>query len=121
MRSLVVALALLPLPLPLPALAGPAEVVAARAEARGGTYTFHVTIRHADTGWADYADGWTVLAPDGTELGHRVLHHPHVDEQPFTRALSGVAVPRGVHEVLIRPHDSVHGPGEEFRLPLARR
>ena len=46
---------------------------------------------HPDTGWDDYADGWRVLDMDGNELGMRVLHHPHVDEQPFTRSLSGGA------------------------------
>jgi hypothetical protein len=34
----------------------------------GGTWTFHVTVRHPDTGWEDYADGWDVVAPDGTVL-----------------------------------------------------
>jgi hypothetical protein len=104
----------------LPALAGPAEVVDVRAERQGEAWTFHVTVRHADEGWDHYADGWTVLAPDGTELGHRTLHHPHVEEQPFTRSLSGVTVPEGVTEVLVRPHDSVHGPGPDFTLPLPR-
>jgi hypothetical protein len=103
---------------PALALAGPAEVVDARAERNGGAWTFEVTIRHADEGWDHYADGWTVLSPDGAELGHRTLHHPHVDEQPFTRSLGGVVLPEGLTEVLIRPHDSVHGPGEDFRLTL---
>ena len=101
-----------------PALAGPPVVEDARASRSGESWRFDVTIRHADTGWDHYADGWTVLAPDGTELGHRELLHPHVEEQPFTRSLSGVAIPAGVTEVLIRPHDSVHGPGSDFVLPL---
>ena len=90
----------------------------ARAVRTGETWRFEVTIRHADTGWDHYADGWTVLAPDGTELGHRELLHPHVEEQPFTRSLSGVPIPGGLVEVVIRPHDSVHGAGAEFRLRL---
>ncbi len=93
-----------------PAAADPPQVVAAtvRAEA-GGTWAFDVTLRHPDTGWDHYADGWAVLAPDGTELAVRELLHPHEDEQPFTRSLSGVVVPAGVTEVAIRARCSVDG------------
>jgi hypothetical protein len=94
------------------ALAGEADVVAARAESAGdGSYTFIVTVRHADTGWNHYADAWEVLAPDGSVLATRTLYHPHVDEQPFTRSLSGVRLPPGTTRVMIRAHDSVHGYG----------
>ncbi len=86
-----------------------AVVESASARASGGTWTFDVTIRHPDTGWDHYADGWAVLAPDGTQLGYRKLLHPHENEQPFTRSLSGVVVPEGVTSVQIRAHDSVHG------------
>lgn len=93
----------------LPAFADQARVEGATARQSGGTWTFEVTIRHADTGWDHYADGWAVLAPDGTQLGYRTLHHPHENEQPFTRSLSDVKVPAGLGEVMIRAHDSVHG------------
>lgn len=63
------------------------------------TYRFDVTIRHPDTGWDHYADGWRVLDMDGNELGMRVLFHPHVDEQPFTRSLDGVKIPAGTPQV----------------------
>jgi hypothetical protein len=95
--------------LALPAFADQAKVENATARKSGATWTFEVTIRHADTGWDHYADGWAVLAPDGTQLGYRTLHHPHENEQPFTRSLSGVRIPEGVAEVQIRAHDSVHG------------
>lgn len=75
--------------------------------------SFHVAVRHDDTGWDHYADHWRVLGPDGAELGKRVLHHPHVDEQPFTRSLSGVSIPEGVSEVTVEAHDSVHEYGGE--------
>ncbi|MEL7183327.1 MAG: hypothetical protein AAFY65_05635 [Pseudomonadota bacterium] len=101
-----------------PALADAPVVEGATATQRGDSWTFSVTVRHPDTGWDHYADGWSVFAPDGTELGYRKLLHPHETEQPFTRSLSGVAVPDGVTEVLIRAHDSVHGWGEDFRLDL---
>jgi hypothetical protein len=101
------------------ACADPPEIVAAEARAAGGAWGFSVTIRHPDTGWDHYADGWSVFAPDGTELGFRELLHPHETEQPFTRSLAGVEVPAGVTEVTIRARCSVDGWGEEaFSLQL---
>lgn len=109
MRQWIVAFACLA---PLAAAAGEADVVAAEATAMGdGSYRFDVTVRHTDTGWDHYADAWEVLAPDGTVLGTRTLLHPHENEQPFTRSLTGVAIPDGVTEVSVRAHDSVHGYG----------
>ena len=70
--------------------------------------TFSVTVRHEDTGWDHYADHWRVLDPDGNELGKRILLHPHVSEQPFTRSLSGVQVPSDIKHVTIEAHDKVH-------------
>lgn len=93
----------------LPASADQARVEEATARQSGSGWSFSVTIRHPDTGWDHYADGWAVLSPDGTELGFRKLAHPHETEQPFTRSLSGVQIPDGVSEVHIRAHDSVHG------------
>ena len=110
MRRLIAA-ALLCLP-PAAAEAGEADVVEATARKAGaGSWSFDVTVRHADTGWDHYADAWDVLAPDGAVLGTRVLAHPHVNEQPFTRSLSGVKIPAGITEVRLRARDSVHGYG----------
>jgi len=104
------------------ALAGEADVVAVEAAQDGaGTWRFEVTVRHADEGWEHYADKWEVLAPDGTVLGTRVLLHPHETEQPFTRALGGVAIPEGIERVTLRAHDSMHGlGGAEVTVELAR-
>ncbi len=102
------------------ALAGAADVenVAVRKN-NDGTYNFDVTVRHADAGWDHYANRWDVVGPDGTVLGTRVLLHPHVDEQPFTRSLGGVEVPEGVTSVTIRAHDSVHKlGGAEIKVEL---
>jgi hypothetical protein len=102
-----------------PAIADPSEIVEATANRSGDTWHFSVTLRHGDTGWDDYADGWAVHAPDGTRLGFRELLHPHVDEQPFTRSLSGVAIPDGITEVRIRARTNTDGWGAaEFILPL---
>jgi hypothetical protein len=110
------------LALPMAAQAGEADVLAVEAtRAPDGTYRFEVTVQHADTGWDHYAEAWDVLAPDGTVLGTRTLLHPHVEEQPFTRGLSGVAVPDSITEVTIRARDSVDGyGGKELTTSLPR-
>ena len=103
-----------------PAKADPAEIEAVEARAASSGWQFSVTLRHGDTGWDDYADGWRVLAPDGSVLGTRVLAHPHVNEQPFTRSLSGVTVPEGAEVIYIRARCNVDGWSDqlfEVRLP----
>ncbi len=84
--------------------------VRARLEA-GGDWTFDVTVQHEDTGWEHYADLWEVLSMDGEVFATRVLTHPHVDEQPFTRSQSGIVIPEGGTQVRVRAHDLVHGYG----------
>lgn len=74
-----------------------------------GTYRFDVTVKSDETGWDKYADAWEVRAPDGTVLGTRILAHPHVDEQPFTRSLSGVVIPAEVTQVEVAARDLVEG------------
>ena len=103
-----------------PSLPGEADIVDVRAQqAADGTWRFDVTVRHDDTGWDHYADKWDVVGPDGAVLGERVLLHPHVNEQPFTRSLSGVSIPATVSVVTIRAHDSVHEyGGEEISVTL---
>jgi len=77
-----------------------------------GMYQVSVTLEHADTGWDHYANRWDVLDQDGNVLGSRVLAHPHVNEQPFTRSLR-VEIPESVKVVTIVASDSVHGDNEE--------
>lgn len=100
--------------------AGEADVLSAEAKrSADGTFRFSVTLQHDDSGWDHYADRWEVLAPNGTVLAERVLLHPHVGEQPFTRSLSGVEIPPTVTEVIIRGGDSEHGfGGAELHLAL---
>ena len=94
-----------------PAVAGPADVTKVEAVPDGERWTFLVTVSHADAGWDHYADAWRVVGPDGTVYGTRELLHPHVNEQPFSRSLSGVAIPVGVNSVTVEARDSVHGWG----------
>ncbi|MBE1283733.1 MAG: hypothetical protein GJ676_10525 [Rhodobacteraceae bacterium] len=92
-----------------PALADDPVVENVTAHQSGDSWRFDVTLSHPDTGWDHYADGWRVLDMDGTELGLRVLHHPHVNEQPFTRSLSGVTIPTGTTRVQIQARCNVDG------------
>ncbi|MEM9577535.1 MAG: hypothetical protein AAF999_11040 [Pseudomonadota bacterium] len=100
-----------------PAFAEPPKVdhVSARQSANG-TWRFDVTISHPDTGWNHYADAWRVLDMDGNQLGIRELAHPHVDEQPFTRSLSGVRIPQGVTRVQIQARDKPGGWNSQTRV-----
>lgn len=117
MKQILLALALIA----TPAFAGPPEVVEVRATEQGDSWRFDVTVAHGDTGWDHYADGWRVYAPDGTELGYRELVHPHENEQPFTRSLSGVVIPGNLTEVLVGAFDNVHGAGPQVTVPLPGR
>ena len=94
------------------AQAGEADVTDVKVTKTGAqTYSFSVTLKHADEGWDHYANVWEVVAPDGTVLGTRTLYHPHVNEQPFTRSLGGVKIPASIQQVTLRGGDSVHGFG----------
>jgi hypothetical protein len=86
---------------------GCADVVEAEIEAGGGGFTVRATVASADTGWDKYADAWEVRTLDGVVLGTRILTHPHVDEQPFTRTLAAVAIPDDVDRVEVAARDSV--------------
>ena len=105
----------------LPAVAGDVEIVDARARAGTAGWSFDVTLRHGDTGWDHYADAWRIVGPDGTVYGTRTLYHPHVEEQPFTRSLSGVVIPDDVASVEVEAHDKVHGwAGTRLKIDLSR-
>lgn len=96
------------------AVAGTADVVGVEVfklkKAGDTVFRFKVTVRHGDEGWDHYADAWEVVGPDGAVLGRRVLLHPHVNEQPFTRS-ADITVPRSVTEVVVRARDKPHGLG----------
>jgi len=81
--------------------------------------TFSVTLKHDDEGWEHYANQWDVMTMDGELLKSRVLFHPHVDEQPFTRSLSGVKIPAGTTQVKVRAKDLKHGYSpEEYTVQI---
>lgn len=94
---------------------GDAHIEFVRVVFENGTYTFHVTLQHDDTGWEDYADGWDVVLPSGevvkanaNDRFTRLLLHPH-DAEPFTRSQSNLRI--DANTVTVRGHDLVHGFG----------
>jgi len=118
MKSIPILMLALAAPL---AWAGEADVVDVKVECRSDC-TFNVTVRHADTGWDHYADQWEILTPDRKLIAKRVLYHPHVNEQPFTRSLSGVRIPPGIDRVIVRARDKVHlYGGREMTVDLPKR
>lgn len=117
-------------PSPTPRSGADADVKFVRAvQSADGTWTFYVTVEHPDTGWDDYADGWDVLTPQGEVINPdpdspftRLLLHPHVEEQPFTRSQRGITLPEGVDKVIVRAHDIVDGfGGQEVLVDLNER
>ncbi|MDA0306799.1 MAG: hypothetical protein O3B76_11035 [Proteobacteria bacterium] len=105
------------------AAAGKASVVHATVSlGTGDTFSFTATVKHADTGWEHYANKFEILSPDGKALDTRVLYHPHVDEQPFTRGSGSVKIPPGITSVIVRAWDNVHKAGEvTFTVKLPGR
>ena len=101
------------------AAAGQVEIVHARFQQAGDAWQVSVTLRHGDTGWEHYADGWRVVDTQGQVLGTRTLYHPHVDEQPFTRSQSGIYIPGDLEQVIVRAGCNVHGfGGKEMVIEL---
>ena len=101
---------------------GVPTVVGVSVTADGGdAYSFDVTISSPYDGPDQYADAWRVVGADGEVYGVRELTHHHAGEQPFTRSLSGVAIPAGTTTVWAEARDLVDGwTGELFEVSLER-
>jgi hypothetical protein len=85
-----------------------AEVLSVDMNGDPGDYSFSVKVSSPDEGCSQYADWWEVVSLDGELVYRRVLHHSHVDEQPFTR--SGGPVPIEANTVvLVRVHMNTSG------------
>jgi len=90
--------------------AGDVKIVSAEFNKNhNNTWNIDVTLKHADTGWEHYADNWRIVDSKGKVLGNRVLYHPHVDEQPFTRSLSNITFSGTTSAIYVEAHDSKHG------------
>jgi len=118
MRLYLISLFLIVMPI-MASHAGEADVVAVNVVAQEeNAYRFDVTVSHQDEGWKHYADKWDIVGPDGTVFGTRTLLHPHVNEQPFERSLSGVKVPKDIHKITVRAHDLVHQYGGKVMVVI---
>jgi hypothetical protein len=107
----------------VPLQAGQVDVlhVGIRPAAEPGHFDVEATLRHADSGWDHYANRWEILGPEGRVIATRLLAHPHVHEQPFTRGLSAVRIPGEYSWIRVRGHDLVHGyGGREVTLSVPR-
>jgi hypothetical protein len=107
--------------LPLTVFSGEADVINAEVEHTGGNfYRFSVTVQHDDEGWEHFAKAWEVLDQEGNILGVRILMHPHVNEQPFTRSQT-ISIPKNVNQVTIRAYDLVHQfGGKELSIDIKK-
>lgn len=109
-KSLLQGLLVLSIGIAVPQIfAGDVRIQRVVFEKRGDVWNVDTTLRHADSGWTHYADAWRVLDKKGNILGTRTLHHPHVDEQPFTRSLGNLKIPEDNTVVFVEAHDKVHG------------
>ena len=90
-------------------LASDVEIVNVVLTKNTGTWRADVTLNHADTGWKHYADAWRLVDEKGNEISKRTLYHPHVNEQPFTRSLSSIQIPKESKIIFIEAHDLNRG------------
>ena len=93
----------------LPVSANDVEIIKVVLTKRAGTWQADVTLKHEDTGWKHYADGWRLVDSNGDEIGKRTLYHPHVNEQPFTRSLTGFYLAKEMKTIFVEAHDLKHG------------
>lgn len=96
----------------LPALAGSVDIRHVTFSKQAHTWMVSATLQHADTGWQHYADAWRIVTETGKVLATRLLYHPHVNEQPFSRSLVNVKLPDEVQQVQIEARCNVHGWGK---------
>jgi hypothetical protein len=88
------------------------DVVVVKVRASGpNLFDFDVTISSTYDTPQRYADGFRVYTPGNEVLGERKLLHDHQNEQPFTRDLYAVMIPRAVKTVLVQARDQKFGYG----------
>jgi hypothetical protein len=89
------------------------DIVAVEVRSAGpDTFDFDVTVSSPYDTPAHYADGFRVTSPAGDVVfGERKPLHDHQHEQPFTRDLHGVKVPKGVKLVVVQGRDQQSGYG----------
>jgi hypothetical protein len=96
-----------------------ASVIDAEATKNGDTWTFALTVRSDDISTTEFGDSWELRTLDGEVIATRVLAHEHMNEQPFTRSMSGIVIPEGITTVIGVAHHSVGGYcGETLEIQL---
>ncbi|MEH6562887.1 MAG: hypothetical protein V7713_15795 [Marinobacter sp.] len=99
------------------------DVISAKVRATGdNSFDFDVTLSSPYDTPQRYADAFRVMGKDGTLYGERILLHDHAAEQPFTRSLHAVKVPKPVSTVVIQGRDQRFGyGGKTVEVALPRR
>ncbi|TPN88851.1 hypothetical protein [Aquimarina algicola] len=87
-----------------------AEVTKVFVSGNENNYSFSVEIKSPDTGCDQYANWWEVISEDGELIFRRILGHSHVNEQPFSRSGSPVAISKN-QIVYVRAHMNNSGYG----------
>lgn len=88
------------------------DVLTAKVQPSGPeTFDFDVTVSSPYDTPQRYADSIRVMGQEGTVYGERKLMHDHADEQPFTRDVYGVKIPKGVRVVVVQGRDRQFGYG----------
>jgi len=90
-----------------------AKVLSVEVSGEENAYRFNVEVESPDLGCDQYADWWEVITEEGTLVYRRILAHSHVDEQPFKRSGSPVAISAD-QVVFIRAHMNNSGYGSEI-------
>lgn len=97
------------------------DILSVKVRASGSDrFDFDVTVSSPYDTPARYADGFRITSLSGELLGERKLVHDHRDEQPFTRDLHGLRIPRSVRQVVVQGRDQRFGYGGksvQVRLP----
>ena len=107
--------------LSLSAFANDVEIIKVVLTERAGTWQAEVTLKHQDEGWKHYADAWRLVDSNGDEIGKRTLYHPHVNEQPFTRSLTGFHLSAEMKEIFVEAHDLKHGwSADKVKIDLSK-
>ncbi len=99
------------------------DVIAVKIKSSGvDAFDFDATISSPYDTRERYADAFRVIGKDDKVYGERILLHDHADEQPFTRDLYGVKIPRDVKAVTIQGRDKQYGyGGKTFEAQLPGR
>lgn len=88
------------------------DVVSAKVQTRGSDiFDFDVTVSSPYDTPQRYADAFRAMSKEGVVFGERKLLHDHANEQPFTRDLHGVKIPREIRVVVIQAKDQKYGYG----------